>query len=290
MAASSERPFIDLGHLPSLLGIIAERRGVDFRDYRPETLARGVRQRLAALRLNNLNDYRQRLERDNDEVGELMRAFLVPVTEFFRDASVFQSLATVVLPSFLWMRHPAHVLRIWSIGAATGEEAWSLAMLLERGRQLYGYSDYEVVATDLDEASLAIARRGVYAASAIANIAEPLRSQFLVRQQDGYEVAAPLRSRVHFVSHDIVGRALAPARAVVASFDIILLRNVLIYFDRRLQEKALERVSSVIEDDGALVLGMVETLPVDLDARFETFPETAPAQRIFRRRREELKS
>jgi two-component system CheB/CheR fusion protein len=284
-----ERPFMEPRELASVLDIVAARRGIDFRDYRPETLVRGVVQRLAATRSKSMDAYRARLTADDTEVSELARAFLVPVTEFFRDAAVFSALATVVLPSFLWVRQPKHVLRVWSIGAATGEEAWSVAMLLELGRQIYGYSDYEVVATDLDETSLAVARRGVYAPSAAAHIPTPLRSQFTIKNDDVVEIAPSLRSRVHFVPHDLLGKTLAPSRAVVASFDVILLRNVLIYFDRRLQEKALERVCSVIEDDGALVLGMVETLPLDLEANFEVFPDTDPAQRIFRRRREVLK-
>ncbi|HSI06370.1 MAG: protein-glutamate O-methyltransferase CheR [Myxococcota bacterium] len=275
--------------LAKVLTVVASRTGIDFRDYRPETLARGVAQRLVASRSKSVDAYVERLMGTPGEVAELTRAFLVPVTEFFRDAPVFQALATIVLPSFLWVRHPRQVLRVWSIGTATGEEAWSIAMLLEIGRQIYGYSDYEVVATDLDPTSLAIAERGVYQTSALANIPEPLRSQFLIKNGDLTQIAPSLRPRVHFVSHDVVGRVLAPTRAVVASFDIILLRNVLIYFDRRLQEKALERVRSVIEDDGALVLGMVETLPVDLEAHFEVFPDTDAAHRIFRRRREVLK-
>ncbi len=279
---------MDPTELEKVLTIVASRGGVDFRDYRPETLARGVAQRLVACRTKSIDAYVERLVESPAELSELTRAFLVPVTEFFRDAAVFQSLATIVLPSFLWMRHPSHVLRVWSIGTATGEEAWSIAMLLELGRQIYGYSDYEVVATDLDPTSLAVAERGVYQMSALASIPEPLRSQFLKRNGDLVEIAPSLRRRVHFVGHDLVGRVLAPTRAVVASFDIILLRNVLIYFDRRLQEKALERVCSVIEDDGALVLGMVETLPVDLEAHFEVFPDTDAAHRIFRRRREVL--
>ncbi len=276
---------MDPVELAKVLARIVESNGVDFRDYRPETLTRGVMQRLAALRLKSIDLYLERLVTNPHEVAELTRAFLVPVTEFFRDATVFQSLATIVLPSFLWVRAPQHVLRVWSIGTATGEEAWSVAMLLDMGRQIYGYSDYQVVATDLDRTSLAVAERGVYPASALTSIPEPLRSQFTMKSGDLFEVTRGLRQRVHFESHDVVGRALAPTRAVVASFDIILLRNVLIYFDRRLQEKALERVCSVIEDDGALVLGMVETLPVDLEAHFEVFPDTDPAHRIFRRQR-----
>lgn len=267
------------GGLVSILAIVAEQRGVDFRDYRTETLARGVSARLAATRSTTLNDYRGLLTGDDVECDELIRACLVPFTEFFRDPRGFQSLATVVLPRFSWLRNPRHALRVWSIGAATGEEAWSIAMLLGMGRQVYGYSDFEVVATDLDGALLDFARAGIYPWSAAAGVPEPLRSRFVERKGASAVLGSDLRTRVHFVRHDVVGRVLAPTRAVVASFDVILLRNVLIYFDRRLQEKALER------DDGALVLGTVETLPAAVMDLFEVFPDTDPAQRIFRRRR-----
>ncbi len=271
-------------YIAKVLSIVAARRGIDFRDYRAETLARGVVSRMNASRLENVDAYVQRIVGDEHEMAELVRALLIPVTELFRDMNVFQSLATNVLPSFAWLRSPKHVLRVWSIGTATGEEAWSIAMLLEQGRSIYGYSDFEVVASDLDTNSLESARRGVYTWSHTASVPEPLRSRFFIRNQDTATIHPGLRSRVHFVQHDVVGRSIAPPQAVIASFDVILMRNVLIYFDRRLQAKALERIASVVEPEGALVLGLVETLPSGVEDLFEVFPTTDPSERIFRKR------
>jgi two-component system CheB/CheR fusion protein len=270
--------------IAKVLSIVAERRGIDFRDYRAETLSRGLVNRMNALRITDVDAYVERIDADASEMGELLRAVLIPVTEFFRDEAVFQSLASHVLPSFAWLRSPKHVLRVWSIGTATGEEAWSMAMLLEQGRSIYGYSDFEVVATDLDVTSLEQAKRGVYAWGTTASVPEPLRSRFFIRHKDTATIHPGLRSRVHFVQHDVVGRTIAPPQAVIASFDVILMRNVLIYFDRRLQAKALERIASVVEPEGALVLGLVETLPAGVEELFEVFPTGDATERIFRKR------
>jgi two-component system CheB/CheR fusion protein len=270
--------------IAKVLSIIAARRGIDFRDYRAETLAHGVVSRMNAAHVESADAYVQRLADDEAELGELMRSLLIPVTEFFRDKRVFQSLATNVLPRVARLHAPQHVLRVWSIGAATGEEAWSIAMLLDQGRSVDGYSDFDIVATDLDEGSLETARSGVYSWTATASVPEPMRSRFFVRDDATATIHSALRSRVHFVRYDVVGRALAPPQAVVASLNIVLLRNVLIYFDRRLQTKALERIASVVEPEGALVLGHVETLPASVESLFEVFPTTDPSERIFRRR------
>lgn len=243
-------------------------------------------QRVQALRAPSIESYRDRLLNDENELSVLLESLFVPVTEFFRDRAVFDDLASHVLPSFVWTRPPQWTLRTWCIGCATGEEAWSMAMLLEEGRDVFGFSNYEVLATDLHEASLAFARRGVYPSPLLSSTPERMRQMFFESMRDGLSVRPSLRSRVTFERHDILGHTIAPGAAVIASFDIVLLRNVLIYFDRRLQLKVLERITSTLDVDGILVLGAVETLPNELSQQFEFFPGTSPKERIFRKRRE----
>jgi two-component system CheB/CheR fusion protein len=271
--------------LDDILTMLDERRGIDFRDYRQETVARAVMQRVQVLRAPSIEAYRDRLRDDEGELGTLLESVLVPVTEFFRDRQVFEDLATNVLPRFVWSRPPKWTLRTWCIGCATGEEAWSMAMLLEEGRDVFGFSEYEIVASDLHEPSLAYARQGLYPPSTLYGTPDRLLHRFFTRTPTGFSVGPSLRSRVEFVRHDVLGHTMAPSTAVIATFDVILLRNVLIYFDRRLQTKVLERVSSMLDVDGVLVLGAVETLPNELSEVFETFPDTNPKERIFRKRR-----
>ncbi|MBC7792811.1 MAG: hypothetical protein H7Z43_03815, partial [Clostridia bacterium] len=226
---------------------------------------------------------RDKVRRDEHELTNLLESLFIPVTEFFRDRQVFEDLASLVLPSFVWKRPQKWTLRTWCIGCATGEEAWSMAMLLEEGREIFGFSEFEVVATDLHDPSIAIARRGIYSHAQLANVPARMRQRFFTPTAQGISVDPSLRSRVELVRHDILGHKLAPSTAVVALFDVIVLRNVLIYLDRRLQTKVLERVVSMTDTGGVLVLGAVETLPNELSGLFEIFPGTAQKERIFRK-------
>jgi two-component system CheB/CheR fusion protein len=181
----------------------------------------------------------------------------------------------------------ARPLRVWAVGVATGEEAWSVAMLLAEAAGPGPAGRFEVLASDVDDSSLAVARHGRYPERAVAAIPSPLRARYLEAAGAAWDVAGALRPYVRFAEHDLVGRVLAPREAVVASFALVLVRNVLIYFDRRLQHKALERLAAVLEPGGALVLGDAETLPAAFVGRFAPFPGVDRRLRIYRRTEDE---
>jgi two-component system, chemotaxis family, CheB/CheR fusion protein len=265
-----------------ILSLLAGRRGIDFRDYRSETLDNGLRGRLDALSLGGLEEYHRRLEEDPHEVDQLMRALVVPFTAFFRDSRVFEALASAVLPR-LFDHTWSLPVRTWAIGVATGEEAWSVAMLLAEASGPEVPWRFEVVASDVDASSLAMARQGQYPSEAAMAIPPPLRARFVEHAGNECRIAEGLRPHVRFAQHDLMGRVLAPREAVVASFSLVLVRNVLIYFDRRLQSKALDRLAAVVEPGGALVLGDTETLPPAFADRFTPFPGVDRRLRVYRR-------
>ncbi len=268
--------------LAAILDLVAERRGIDFRDYRSPALDRGVLDRMARTSCGTGAEYRSRVAGDPGEVGRLVAALVVPVTEFFRDPAVFEALERSVLPDLARGARARGLLRAWVAGAATGEEAWSVAMLMaEACRDGPGF---EVIASDIDPRSVVAAGTARYPREAVATVPAPLRARYLEVGEAEAIIAEPLRQRVHFSQHDVMGHQLAPVDAIVASFDLICFRNVLIYFDLRLQRKALERLVSELEPGGALVLGAVETMPRPLESAFEPYPGTAPTLRIFRRR------
>jgi two-component system CheB/CheR fusion protein len=270
------QPGLDRQARDEVLTLLASRRGVDFRDYRDEALERGLRGRLAALDCRALADYRRRLEEDPGEVDRLLRSLVVPYTGFFRDPAVFEALRQEVLPP-LFARGP--MVRAFCVGVASGEEAWTMAMLLADAG---GDRPFEVIATDLDDDALEVARRARYRPEALAAIPPSFRARFV----EGEEIAPSLRGRARFARHDLMGRVLAPAEAVLASFGLVLARNVLIYFDRRLQRKALDRLAAVLEPGGALVLGDSESLPLDFGGLLEHHPRVAPHLRIYQRGRD----
>lgn len=268
--------------IDAVLGVLAARRGVDFRDYRREVLERGLSARLLATSSRNAADYANLLDREPTEVERLLETLVIPVSAFFRDRTVFDALERRVLPE-LCARARGGTLRAWAVGIATGEEAWSLAMSTAEACEAAGLTSFELLASDIDTRSLDVARRGLYEAASLAKVPPALRARFFEPVGGEAErVSDALRARVRFALHNVMGRALAPREAVLASFHLVSFRNVLIYFERRLQQKALERLASVLEPGGALVLGAVESLPPRLSARFEPYPGVDPSLRIYR--------
>lgn len=266
---------IDRDDWDCILGAVAAVRGVDLRRYRVESVERGIAARLDATRARSVAEYVELLRAGGDEADELLRAVVVSVTGFFRDARVFEALRAVVIPSLV--RHADRaLLRGWAIGVATGEEAWSLAMLLEEACE-HTRGSWQLLASDVEPGALAHAARGRY--GALDDIPPDLRQRFIV---DG-AIGPVLRERVHFECHDAVGTRLAPPGAVIATFALVCLRNVLIYLQRDLQQELLERLASILEPGGVLVLGPVESVPTALSTRLVPYPQLDPDLRIFTR-------
>jgi len=147
------------GAFHRILSVVADRRGIDFRDYRPEALRSRLEARMRAVGCVDLAAYHARLTAERDEVDRLLESLVVPVTEFFRDGWVFRELAERVLPTLPAARG---ILRAWVVGTATGEEAYTVAMLLAEAAARHRGRGFEVLASDLDQRSLEVARRGLY--------------------------------------------------------------------------------------------------------------------------------
>jgi chemotaxis methyl-accepting protein methylase len=274
----SDRP--EPPRLEPILAEIARRRGIDFRDYRPDSVLRGVRARMTERGETDLERYRHSLD-DDTEITRLIEAMVVPWSRFFRDTPVFEALGDRVLPALAFNHLEHRPLRAWCVGAATGEEAWTTAMLMAEVCDAPGGPGWELFATDIDRRTLAAAESGHYPAVSVEPVPERYRSKYLIPDGDRFVLAPALRSRVRFLFHDLLGTTLAPSAAIVAAFDLVLLRNVLIYFDRRLQEKAVARLAAVLPPGGVLVLGEVETLPGPVVEHFDMYPGLDPALRIF---------
>jgi two-component system CheB/CheR fusion protein len=260
--------------LERILDVVAAHARIDFRDYRRDTIRRRLQWRMAIVGIADLPEYLRFLGERPDEVEELLAALVVPVTGFFRDSFVFDELKARVLPELA----EAGPVRAWVVGTATGEEAYTLAMILECAR-----ADYRIVASDIDERSLRAARSGVYPPERLEAIPEDLRRRFLQTAGATLRIADRLRDRIRFTHHDFMGVRLAPPEAVLASFDLVLCRNVLLYFDTRLRERAVTRLASAVREGGALVLGRSET---PSSQALESWPGTRAGASIFRRRRE----
>ncbi len=259
----------------ALLDRIRERSGIDFSTYKTATIVRRLRGRMGATDQSSLADYAKQVEADPEEYARLISSLLIKVTEFFRDPKVFEYLRAHTIPALIEdARRHGRQLRVWSAGCSTGEEAYSLAMMVseaigDRGEAV----DVRVFATDIDGAAIAFARRGIYPPTAIQNVAPAIRARYFVKSDGGFEVAKSLRSLMIFGEHDLGARAPFPR------IDLILCRNVLIYFNLQMQRAALETFGFSLRPDGRLVLGPSETVA----ALPASFVEDHARMRIYHR-------
>jgi two-component system CheB/CheR fusion protein len=258
----------------ALLDRIRERSGIDFSSYKDATIVRRLRGRMGATGHTSLAGYAKQLDTDAEEYAKLISSLLIKVTEFFRDPKVFDHLRTQTLPMLIdAARKEGRQLRVWSAGCSTGEEAYSLAITLLEALGDDKTLDVRVFATDIDGAAIAFARRGLYPPGALKKVPPAIRERYFVKSDGGYEVARSLRALMTFGEHDLGARAPFPR------IDLILCRNVLIYFSPPMQRAALETFGFSLRDDGRLVLGPSETVA----ALPKPYVEDNGRLRIYRR-------
>jgi two-component system, chemotaxis family, CheB/CheR fusion protein len=258
--------------LESLLEWLRESRGFDFTGYKRPSLARRIQRRMQDVGIAGFAEYRDYLELHQDEFTSLFNTILINVTSFFRDGESWRFLAEQVLPDLVARGWP---IRVWSAGCATGQEAYSVAMLL--AEQL-GIDEFrprvKIYATDVDEDALTVARMASYSAAEVENVDPDRLGTFFERENTRYVFRKDLRRSVIFGRNDLV------QDAPISHVDLLLCRNTLMYFNAQTQQRVLDRLHFALEPHGVLFLGKAELLlshsaqftPVDL------------SRRLFRRR------
>ncbi|HEX2738958.1 MAG TPA: CheR family methyltransferase, partial [Rubrobacter sp.] len=262
--------------LNALLEEVRERNGIDFSGYKTPTIMRRLQRRIVATDSASIEGYADYVREHPEEFQHLVSSFLITVTEFFRDAELFEIIKDETVPQLIEeARNQGNQLRFWSAGCATGEEAYSLAILVAEalGDEL-GRFNVRIFATDLDEEAIAFARNGIYAHSALANTPEALIDRYFVKENGNYQVNKLVRSMVIYGQHDLGKRSPFPR------IDMVLCRNVLIYFTSDLQKRALQLFAYSLRNDGRLVLGKAEST----GALSEYYVPENKHQKIYRRR------
>jgi len=255
LAAGNAPATSDSDELRDLLERIHKRSGIDFGSYKPATIQRRLQGRMNATARPTLADYAVYLESNPEEYARLINSFLIKVTDFFRDPKLFEYLRERVLPELIAeARHERRELRIWSAGCSTGEEAYSLAICVAEAIGDEPWPDVRIFATDIDRQAVAFARRGVYPPSALKTLPAGFRERHFVAADGGYQVAKRLRALMVFGEHDLGERAPFPR------IDLLLCRNVLIYFTTPMQQVALETFAFSLRPGGRLALGASETV------------------------------
>jgi two-component system CheB/CheR fusion protein len=239
-----------------LLAHVGQQTNIDFRHYKPSTIMRRIARRMAVTHSPLVSDYTAYVQTHPAEIKELVRAFLIKVTGFFRDPEAFDFLRDKLLPKIIERgREQGRVLRFWSAGCATGEEPYSLAMLLAEllGPELPEWS-VKIFATDLDESAINFARRGCYPANVLKDLPEDYRVRYFQPSDQGFCVAKPLRQLVIFGVQDLSRGVPFPR------MDLVACRNLLIYLKPERQQAVLDLFAySLRQTRGYLFLGKAET-------------------------------
>jgi two-component system CheB/CheR fusion protein len=242
-------------NLESLLEHLKRVRGFDFTGYKRPSLMRRVEKRMQEVGAQAFDDYRDYLEVHTDEFARLFDTILINVTGFFRDPQAWEYLNKEIIPQILAGKKPTDSVRVWSAGCATGEEAYTLAMLLAEHLGISGFRQrVKIYATDLDQDALAVARQGSYDAKTVQDIPEALLKKYFDRTGSRYSFHTDLRRSVIFGRNDQV------QDAPISRLDLLVCRNTLMYFNAETQERMLSRFHFALQDKGFLFLGKAEML------------------------------
>jgi two-component system CheB/CheR fusion protein len=265
------------GELSKILATLHARTKIDFHCYRKSVIARRVERRMSLSHFNNLADYLAylRAQSNDQEIRRLARDLLVGVTGFFRDLEAYAILEAEVVAPLVRAKDRDAPVRIWSVGCATGEEPYSLGMLvLEQLAAAQKYCPVQIFATDVDEDALKVARHASYPESIAADVSPDRLGQFFTRVGDSaYQVSKQLREDVTFARQDLI------TDIPFSRMDLVVCRNLLMNLEPEVQRRAIALLHYALVEGGYLFLGPSETVGPNLDL----FEMVSPRWQIYRR-------
>lgn len=255
--------------IDAILDVVQKSIDMDLTGYRRPTLSRRVSGRLAQVGMD-AEQYIALCQTDAAECVNLLHSIAIHVSSFFRNPVVFELIAQSVLPRLLGKKDP---LRVWSAGCAAGEEAYSMAILIQEELEKPKNTDLHPVifATDIDRDILKKAEKAFYSKESLKETKLRLIEPYFSPLNDGFQLCSKVKNSVHFSVDDLLApQTGAPADSIFGSFDIILCRNVLIYFSEKSQKQVFHKLYSSLAKGGYLILGDSETLCRDFKTHFKT--------------------
>ncbi len=268
----------------SFLQFLQEKRSLDFAGYKRPSVERRVARRLELAGVERLEEYMDLLEADPDEFIHLLNTLLINVTSFFRDPQAWEYLAKDVLPHIVAAKDPEAYIRVWSAGCASGEEAYSLAMLLAEALEPARFRRrVKIYGTDIDEHALSEARMAAYTQKQLENVPAEIRAKYFQLKGEQYVFDPELRRSVIFGRHNLL------SDAPISNLDLLLCRNTMMYFNAEAQRRVVSLLHFSLNNDGFLFLGKAEMLfahgqlfaPADLKYRvFRKVPTTPRRLRL----------
>lgn len=262
-------------YLATICAVLHSRLGRDFSDYKTGTLMRRIQRRMHVLQTNEVGDYINLLRSLPHEAEQLFRELLISVTRFFRDRDAFEALEAKVIPGLLTNSHTADPVRIWVAGCATGEEAYSIAILLkETLLRADSRRKVQIFATDVDDRAIAVARTGLYSGSIASDLSPERLERNFVKEDGSYRVAKDIREMCLFSMHDLV------KDPPFSRIDLVCCRNLLIYFEPALQQRVITTFHYALRPGHHLFLGPSESIA----SQAQLFAPLDKRHRLFVRR------
>ncbi|PSR53113.1 hypothetical protein AHMF7605_06015 [Adhaeribacter arboris] len=258
--------------LNHILNIVHDRTGLDFVNYKRPTIIRRLSRRMAVTHINNLVDYLDYLQLHPEEVETISKEFLIGVTKFFRDEEAFEVIKRKVIPTLVEEKNTTEQLRIWVAGCSTGEEAYSLAILVrEYLEKIQKELEVKIFASDIDREALDFGRKGLYSYSSLNDILEERLFKHFVKEEGKFRVGQQIRKMVIFAPHNIV------SDPPFSRVDLVSCRNMLIYLNPLLQKKIITKFHYALQEGGYLFLGSSESV-----GTMKNFVEVNKKWKIFR--------
>lgn len=262
-------------YLAQICAVLRARTGHDFSGYKDKTVVRRVQRRMQVLQIDEVPAFLERLRKEPREVDLLLQDLLIGVTNFFRDPQVFEALEKVVIPRLFENKGADDTVRVWVPGCATGEEAYSIAILLrEHAPSPRGMPKLQIFASDIDEHALEVARTGRYPAAIAKDVPAKRLERYFLREDGTYRVVSDLREICLFSLHNLL------RDAPFSKLDLISCRNLLIYLAPELQNRLIPLFHYALRDAGHLLLGTSE----NVTRHSRLFSTVDKASHIYQRR------
>lgn len=280
-ASSAVLPLTNDEALQTLMVMLQQAGGIDFREYKPATVMRRIERRLQVRHVPDLVAYVALVEQETSELFVLRRELLIAVTSFFRDTDAFAAVAEQVVAPLVAAASGGDAIRVWVAGTSTGEEAYSLAMLfLEAFERERKWPVLKVFATDVNQQNVDVASAGQYPESAAAELTPARLERFFAKSGGHFVVKPELRQSIVFARHNLLDDP------PFTRMDLVSCRNTLIYFRSLAQERAIQRLQYAVKPGGALFLGSSESLPsskgfATLEAKHKLFRRTDGGSRLL---------
>ncbi len=244
-----------------ILVLVKSRTGHDFSLYKESTINRRIGRRMAVLQIENISEYLEYIQKNPHEANVLFKEFLINVTSFFRDPESYESFKTNITSKILEKKVDGDVLRIWVPGCSTGEEIYSIAIIIreymENTEKIF---DVQLFGTDIDKDAIEMARSGIYPPTISSEITPERLKKFFLKKEDNYQINKDIREMVIFAPHNLL------KDPPFINLDIISCRNVLIYMNKDAQKKVLSSFSYGLNPEGILFLGPSESIGSFLDS------------------------